>query len=361
MSHLYQPIISDQPEPGQDSKHVLLLKDFLQLLKEEEDYFSGQQHNTKLSVTRLRKIFYDKWGWDTQLVRTAALIKCRYQVDIVDCPAASVADLEIKRVRRYRHFENVPKCRRVTYRKNDRIFGNKRVGDVPEIYKKNHQVVLLPEGYYCDIGHTLAGLDALNRPQAVSPLPFALFFLRKLLPNADSNAAVCTWLGDIATTAGDFLLTYLRNNNTPLGTDEEQRIINMNAPGTDMLGNIDSYVIYHFYKLKARKGRRVSDILEEYYTDNPAGNSYRKQRFKIFAECIGLENFSNNSFSNESEWLKYQKKQLRNTAAFMVNSVSSGCREKYLIPWKLWRRKYEDVIKVEMLLSLFLDELKILI
>ena len=357
MNRLRQPILSERPEPGQARVQVLSLAEFLILLREEEEYFPESIGNTNRLTTLLRKIFYDKWGWDTQLIRATAFIKCRYQVDIVDCPTDGIPPMEVKQLRRYKDLVNVPKCRLVTYRADDRKFPD-RARKVPEIYRNNHQVVRLPEGFYCDLGHTLAGLDALNHPQAVTPLPFILSFLRKLLPYADSNVAVCTWLGDIATTAGDFLLATLRRNNGRLSIEVEQELIERNAPGSDMLGNIDSYVIYKAYNLKTRNGQRVSEILEDYYSQ---GNEFREQRFKIFAQCIGLGEFTSNTFNNEEQWLRYHKKQLRNTAAFMVNSVSSGFKLKYLVPWKLWRKRYEDVIQLELLLNLFLDELKRLI
>jgi len=125
-----------------------------------------------------------------------------------------------------------------------------------------------------------------------------------------------------------------------------------------MLGNIDAYVLHHFYPFNKKRGRRVSDMLEEYYTDNKTGNEYRAQRFRVFAEKTGLKNWDGKNFSNEREWINYYEHQLRDTAAFMVFSVTSGWPSKVTIPWRLWRKKHEDVIKVKMLMELFLDAIK---
>ena len=78
MNQLNQLILSRNPEPGHDLKNVLTLTEFIKLLKEEEDYYPGEQHNTKLMITRLRKIFYDKWGWNRELVEGAAHIDTPY-------------------------------------------------------------------------------------------------------------------------------------------------------------------------------------------------------------------------------------------------------------------------------------------
>ena len=81
MNELTQPILSNTPYPPHG---VLSLSQFLDLLREEEDYYHGEQTNTKLMITRLRKIFYDKGGWNTQLIRKAAAIEWRYDDKIID-------------------------------------------------------------------------------------------------------------------------------------------------------------------------------------------------------------------------------------------------------------------------------------
>jgi hypothetical protein len=167
MTKLYQPILGTTPEPGHSESDVLTLAEFLDLLREEEDYFQGEQNNTKLMITRLRKIFYDQWGWNSELIRGAAKIEGRYVVKIMD----SQNELYSKKIRRYKQGEYQPKYRLVTYRNNDKVYGDSRVGQVPFIYQNDHQEVRLPDNNMCDIAHILAGLDAFNYFEPVSPLP----------------------------------------------------------------------------------------------------------------------------------------------------------------------------------------------
>lgn len=358
-SELVQPILSTNPEFGHCEEDVLCLSQFLFLLKEEEDYFMGDQENTGLMITRLRKIFYDKWGWNTRLIRNVASVEGRYEVNIVDCPSGNTdTKRNIKRIKRYADNTYTPKCRQVTYRANDRVYGNTRDKEIPEIYKSDHADVRLPDGYHCDLGHVLAGLDALNNPQLVSPLPDSILFLYRYFPYANSNADVATWLGDIATSAMDFLFAYLKNGGKPLDKETEQHFININASASDMLGNIDSYAIHHFYKSQKFPRKRVSDIMQAYYSDGPMGAEFRKQRFILFTRHIGLGNWDGRNFSNEKKWLICYEGQLRSTISFMIYSVTSEPLKKYYLPYKVWKRKYEDIIKVELLLNIFLKALK---
>ena len=360
MENLIQPILSKEPELGHNKNDVLPFSEFLALLKEEENYFKAQRTYTRLMITRLRKIFYDKWGWNTHLIRKAAYIKCRYKVKIVTQLPDEKSATGVKKVKHYKDNKYEPQYRLVTYRKNDRVFKNSRANQIPEIYKNDHQDVLLPEGHYCDIAHTLAGLDAFNNFQVVSQLPPFLFFLHKLFPYADSNVEVTTWLGDIATTGADFLFEYLNKNKTPLSESMEQKYIDINASASDMLGDIDAYAINYCYKdYVSAKGMRLTEIIEEYYNKCSNDPLYRKQRFKIFCKEIGLEvNEKENNFSNEAQWLKKYTKQLRNTTAFMVNSHTEETFKGIILPLKVWMKCYENVIKLELLLKIFLESLK---
>ena len=362
MNTFTQPILATTPEPHHEHRDVLTLSQFLTLLKEEEDYFEGEQQQTKLMMTRLRKIFYDQWGWNSELVRGAAHIEGRYLTTIVDDPVTlNVPKGHTKAVRRYKDNEYQPRHRVITYRANDRIYGDSRVGQVPDIYKNDHQEVLLPDGHYCDVAHILAGLDAANYPQIVSPMPGFLAFLDKLAPHVDVNTDVATWLGDLGSSSGDFLFCYLKNNRQPLSLGQEQKFIDLDAPGSDMLGDIDTYVIGKHYAVSAVQGQRVTDILANYYGSDEPGVGYRKRRFSTFCQAVGLTGWNGTQFANEQQWLASYRKQLRDDVCFQVFSLTEENLKSIWLTLRIWFNGYGDVLKIELMLQVFLDALKELI
>lgn len=377
---LTQPILTTPPEPGHAITDVLELSQFLELLAEEEAYFLGDEKNTRLTITRLRKIFYDQWGWNSELIRATALVEGRYVTSIVTDPEKLPIPIlqghtkpvrqdknndyilvpkgHAKPVRRYRNNDNQPKHRLVTYRADDRIYGDTRVGKVPFIYQFDHQEVRLPDGFYCDLGHVLTGLDALNHPQIVSPLPEFLFFIAHLLPHVESNADVATWLGDLGSSAGDFLFFYLKTGRKPLSVEQEQTFINQDAPGSDMLGNIDAYVIAHHYAVNTSSGLRLTDILADYYDPQRPGNRFRQHRFSTFCQVVGLQGWNGETFANEEEWLSQYRWQLRNDTCFQIFSLSAEPLKSIWLMLRVWLNGYQPVLKLDVLLRLYLNALK---
>lgn len=353
MHTLYQPILSKIPEPSHLPKDALSLRAFIELLKEEEDYYPGEQNNTKLMITRLRKIFYDQWGWNDELIKGARDIDSRYDVLIVDNGTQHTK--EIKRYKKYRY---EPKHRKVVYRSNDRVYGDTRAGQPTFIYSNDHQEVLLPDGYYCDIAHILAGIDASNHPQIVTPLPNFLLSIAKLFPYVKFNMDMATWLGDLGSGSGDFFFDYLLNNKKPLTTEKEQEYININAPGSDMLGNVDTYAINQSYDVKTSKGMRFTEILEDYYFNE---TSPKRFRFSLFCNGLGLKNWDGNNFGNEKEWLKFYTKQLKNETTFQIFSVTDEKLDSLWLPLVAWLGLYKKVLKTEELLILLIKALKELI
>ena len=350
---LVQPVVCSSPEPGHQAADVLTLEAFISLLKEEEDYWTGEQNNTKLMITRLRKIFYDQWGWNSELIRGAADVDTRYIVEIVDTPTDQTME-----VTRFSQNQYEPKHRLLTYRPDDRVYGNTRAGQTPFIYVSDHQEVVLPDGCYCDIGHVLAGLDAFNYPQVVTPLPGYIRFLKYLGPHVDSNADVVTWLGDIASSSVDFLFDYLRNGKTPLTREQQQEYIDCDAPGSDMMGDIDPYVIATHYDIASSNGLRLTDILTDYYFGTGGNPPLRARRFSLFCKAVGLEGWDGANFSNEKKWLKDYKRQLRDNCCFQFISLAEHDLRSILMVVKIWFNGYGDVLKLELLLQIFLDALK---
>ena len=350
MEKISQPIDVTTPEPGRDEKDIIGLQEFIKLLKEEEDYWAPDQNNTRLMISRLRKIFYDQWGWNSELIRGARDVDTRYQTVMKANP-----EVHAKEAPRYKGLIYTPVYRQVTYTDHDKVYGNTRVGQVPNIYQHDHQEVRLPGGDFCDIGHILAGLDAWNYLQVVSPLPSFLAFIEKLFPHVDSNVDIVTWLGDIASSSADFLFDYLKNHDKVISPEDEQDVIDSDAPGSDMLGDIEPYVIAKHYDVGTSHGLSFTEILTDYYFGN---NQYRNNRYLTFAEIIGLKGWDGEVFSNEKRWLRYYRGQLRNSVCFVAYSQNEKTLRGILLPIKIWLGGYKKVLKMEFLLRLFLTALK---
>ena len=397
MSNLTQPITATTPEVGYDAANALTLENFLALLKEEEDYWTGEEKNTRLLISHLRKIFYDRWGWNEQLITGARNVARRYEVNIVEAapqaaPAApdmgnagagtfvkkvysykkriSVTEVNAipqgaKRLTLFRQDNFEPKSRNVVYAANDKVHPE-LAGTTPKIYADNHQEVRLPDGTICDIGHVLAGLDASNHLRVVTPAHDIFNFLKCFMPHLDHNTDIVTWLGDIASSAGNFLFYYRqklkdpnvkKKENTP---EEEQNIINGGAPGSDMLGDIDAYVIAKHFEIGSTNGQRVTEILKEYYLGTATGPSLRAKRYSTFAHAVGLRgwNADKNRFDNELHWLSYYRRQLRDNTCFQVKSLMNGSWRSYWLVIRIWCNGFTKVLKLETLLAIFLKALK---
>lgn len=367
MDPLTQPLLVPHREPGTDSCEPLKIGKFLELLKQEEDYWDGEQNNTKLMITRLRKIFYDKWGWDERLIPQSANVENRYLVDVVDEPEEGPEELLRQGAKKLRWHKISHKkaalrvkYRKVTYRPDDRVFGDSRENQTPEIYKCHHQEVLLPDGYFCDLGHTLAGLDAINHKEPVGLLP-----LRPNLfigPHVDSNADIVTWLGDIASVASDFLLEQRENGKDPIGAIREQEIIDRGAPGSDMLGNIDSFVIAKHYAIGAGQGQRVTEILRDYYLGTGANPPFRNYRFSTYCKEVGLA-WNGRYFPDEYKWLEKYHKQLRDNICFQVHSLTGWKNPKLFFKnmkllFEIWFNRHEEILKKDILLLIWIEALK---
>jgi len=350
VSGVTQHIDVKTPEAGENPKNVIGLREFIELLREEEDYWAPEQNNTRLMISRLRKIFYDQWGWNTELIRGAAQVETRYTTVMKATPEAHAREIS-----RFKGLIYAPAYRLVTYTDHDKVYGSTRAGQVPFIYQHDHQALRLPDGDFCDIGHVLAGLDACNYKQVVSPLPSFLSFLEKLFPHVDSNVDIVTWLGDIASSSADFLFDYLKNSEKKLDTADEQKVVDADAPGSDILGDMDPYVMAKHYNIGISNGERLTDILKDYYF---GGSSYRANRYLTFAEAIGLAGWNNESFANEKEWLRRYQRELKTSICFVVFSQNEKSLRGILLPIRIWFGGYRGVLKMEFLLSIFLTALK---
>ena len=219
----------------------------------------------------------------------------------------------------------------------------------------------LPDGTMCDAAHILAALDAYNYKDMVTPLhKFGgiFMFMAKLFPHVDSNVDIVTWLGDIASSAGDFLFDYKRNNRRPLSAEQEQHYIDIDAPGSDMVGDIDPYVIATLYNVGTTNGMRVTDILTDYFIGTNGNAPKRKQIMKTFCEQVGLRGWDGINFSNEEEWLSYYRKQLRDNTCFQVYSLTTESIKSFVMLIRIWFGGYKHVLKLQLLLEIWLKALK---
>ncbi len=280
---------------------ALSIKQFIQLVeKEEKRYSTEEQQNTKLMITRLRKIFYGKDSWDKYLIERAKKVKRPYITKSVisarvNLPVDWAPDMEVVR-KQY-------------------LVSDPLTGKTPLIAK--NQEIRLTNGSYIDIAHVFAGLDAINFPQMVDG-PFKV--------NIDKNVDATTWVGDLGSVLAELKIKELQKHKGKLGpltTAEANAIIHEYASPQDLLGNIDAYVIKTKYDIsKASQGMKVSEILRRYYLTDSA--YIREHRYSIFATQIGLTGWNGSVFSNESDWVRYYSDQVNDAATLYLGANTEG-------------------------------------
>jgi hypothetical protein len=284
-----------QPAPQQ----AMSIKQFIQLVEAEEArYPIEEQQNTKLMITRLRKIFYGKDGWDKYLIEGAKDIQRPYHTESIEqsrsnIPIGWALDIEVVRER---------------YSVTDRF------GQTPKIAQ--NQEIRLPNGSYIDIGHVFAGLDAINFPQEVGYLGIKI----------DKNVDAATWVGDLGSALAEIQFKALQKHEGEPGSlthAEINAIICEYASPQDMLGNIDTYVIKTQYDIsKSAQGTKVSEILRRYYLIDPA--YLREHRYSVFAGQVGLEGWDGAAFTNENEWVDDYTDQVNDAAALYIGANTEG-------------------------------------
>ncbi len=347
--------------PNEEKSKMLSMEDVITLLREEEEYWPEDVYNTNKCITRLRKIYYDMWGWNKELIRSVAGIKPRYKTTLIQSEQYRVPIIGIKVPRYFSDSYEVVHYRRlVAYRFNDRIYPE-RAGQMAWIYDNDNQEVLLPSGIVCDVSHVLSGVDAMNHPQPVSPLPNWLFFLKQYLPFVDKNYEATTWLGDIASASAEVLFTSARLGRS-LTNSEIQPIINKYASGPDMIGNIDSYVIWKNYNIASKNGLRFTDILRHYYLHEKVSGlknlkSNEPYRYTIFCEAVGLKGWNGKKFANRKEWVKRYTPRMLDATLFYMMTRATGI-EKILQTVIADLGFVESLLNTSKYLQLFVEALE---
>jgi len=293
----HQPIVENAPASA------ISIRDFIALVEaEERKYPPEEQTNTKLMITRLRKIFYDREGWDNYLIEDARDIEAPYTTEHKERERFT---LEIPFW--FNDFDVV--------RQEHNVKDSQ--GNTPDI--ASNQEISLEDGSYIDLGHVFAGLDALNYPQSVqAPVLSSI--------GIDDNVDAVTWVGDLGSVLAEIQFQWIRNDKQ-ISSTERQATINEYASPQDMLGNIDAYVIDQQFDIdETSGGRKVSEILREYYLNGSTdqGTPSRDKRYSIFAQAVGLNNWDGTNFSNESEWIDSYTDQVNDAAALYVGANSEG-------------------------------------
>lgn len=267
---------------------------FLRVIRAEEDRLARRERlDTKLMITRLRKLFYGGHGWDEYLIPGAAEVTPLYPFEMADpvrrefeVPGPNVLDFVDRRPR----LDGAP----------------------PQLVRPGDlQEVRMHDGELVDVGHVLAGLDAINHPGPVAPL--GLYAMAR-------NVDAVTWGGDLGSVLAEVLFQGARRERA-LTDAELQEQIDLCAPPQDMLGNVDAYAIGAAYDISHGAGCAVSDILLDYYGGSPTAGTARSRRFTTFALEVGLGRLEGDAFAAEPAWLNRYEREIGHAAALYVGAI----------------------------------------
>lgn len=276
---------------GKAPATAMTIEKFIKLVEAEEaKYPVKEQKNTKLMISRIRKIFYGSDGWDKHLIPGAKDVSSPYG-----------KPKERERSRRTvevtgPNFDMVDK---ETYPVDSK-------GKRPEIYK--NQEVKLPNGDFCDLGHVFAGLDAYNH-RAMVDGPGTI--------NID-NLGGTTWTGDLGSVLAEASINYVNSGKVPTDA-EKQKVIDDYAPAQDMLGNIDAYAIGGQYAVGSGAGQKVSEILRDYYLGAGA-KTKQSLRYTQFSSQIGLTGWDGSKWKNEAAMVTKWADEVNDAAAMYLGA-----------------------------------------
>jgi hypothetical protein len=279
------------------------IKRFIELveLEEKSDLKYGKS-NPHAMVSRLRRIFYNTYAWNSLIIANTD----RYG-DIYQREGAPYG---------------------ISNETGERF--------TPEIFAAQEVHLGDDKFTYIDMGHVFTALDAINNPNPV-PVNGALYGLEYFVPyKVDSNIDNATWVGDI----GGVIAEWARKAFTrtlpsdgaiaTLSLEEAQALLNDDAEPQDLLGDIDGLVIGSFYSSRIAPGIGISDILRNYYLEstdlidglpqnfliNGLPQNYRDTRFSTFAYAVGLGSLSNGRFTGGEHFYNYQKSWFSGKARF---------------------------------------------
>ena len=333
---------------------------FIERIKEEEaKYPVEEQRNTKLMLTRFRRIFYNTDGFNDILIPGGVSENSQ-------SPYGSPLEVERSRITVDGRLWNTD----LDLVDTEVYPIDPNTGERPEIYV-NQQIKLDAGNYigvYVDMGHVFAGLDAFNFPHPIN-IPGFMGNVAYAI-EIEENFAATTWIGDLGSSlvyAQVNFNNYVEANGTPVPHLLVQEGIDRGTPPQDMVGNIDSYVIGNFYNIsKESNGLKVSEILENYYLGIDIDHEdinvnglefYQNHRYSIFSELIGLRwATSPLGFNNETVVFDKFKDQIADSAAFFVGAGSEGSFVvKYWLALRFEENKFGKSL-MELLVKSLQDE-----
>lgn len=262
--------------------------------------------NTQLMFTKFRKVYYDSFGWNDELIRGTENIA---------------------------PFAHIP----------------------AGMDSKNH-IIKMQNGDLYDIAHIFAIVDAGNHDGFFTPLPNSLMFLRWLFPTVQSRLTASGWLGDLSSVSGQFFLIY-KNTKNQLNLGDKQKIVDEYSPCDKMISNADALIIINNYNVSASEGKLVSEILRDYYDAGGKGETLRAKRYALFASYLGLRDWSGQTFANEKQWREFYLGQLKTCSAFYLlffRKKLSSLVWSFLI----WVGFYKKEVAVAEVLDSFIIGLK---
>ncbi|HWK90416.1 MAG TPA: hypothetical protein VNP72_10480, partial [Longimicrobium sp.] len=267
-----------------------------------------------------RKLFYGAAGWDEHLIPGAAGVAPLYPVEEEDVPGTG-------------HEVDIP----WSPLSPDYVDRRTRLVGAPEALRDLGAVqeVRMPDGTFVDVGHVLAGLDAMNHEESVGHWYTFGVGMR-------SNVDAVTWVGDLGSVVAESVLKAVETEryNTP---EEYQQAFEVYASPQDLIGNIDAYVIRAGTDISAASGRRVTEILREYYLGQDA--TARNTRYTTYAEQVGLGAFADGRFANEEAWVESYVDDVNDAAALYLGIHLSGFPARHVsVVGMAWNQQARDVL-----------------
>lgn len=281
-------------------------EDYIAMIEFVEAQNESIQNNTRLMFTKFRKVYYDSFGWNDELIRGTEKVK---------------------------PFKSVPK----------------------DLNNQQH-IIKMKNGDLYDIAHIFAIVDAANHNGYFTPLPDFLMPLHKLFPTVDSRLTASGWLGDLSSVTGQFFLKW-KTEKKILSDAEKQAVVDTYSPCDKMISNADALVIINHYAVSSSNGKKVSEILRDYYEEGGKGDALRPNRYSLFARYLDLNNWDNKGFENEERWLSYYHKQLKTCSSFYLIFFR---KKLSTIIWSflIWMGLYKKELEANNVLIAFLEGLK---